>query len=196
MHTYIHGTSQVQRIGVTDTQTRPPRQDRWSFQLENITEAHTYTHTHITKRKKTLELQTESHSADDKGNFAFKENSQSSQQKCAPWNLPATEERTNTGTSSDGIPTTAGGKNTLPACSSSPLFSSFSLLLLLLLLLLRRRRYNNLWLFLSQYCGEEFFFPTEPLASRTTYNYAKHNNRNLSKYRHHNSAGNNAISLN
>jgi hypothetical protein len=28
MHTYIHGTSQVQRIGVTDTQTRPPRQGK------------------------------------------------------------------------------------------------------------------------------------------------------------------------
>jgi phage protein D len=28
MHAYIHGTSQVQRIGVTDTQTRPPRQDK------------------------------------------------------------------------------------------------------------------------------------------------------------------------
>jgi len=28
MHTYIHGISQVQRIGVTDIQTRPPHQDK------------------------------------------------------------------------------------------------------------------------------------------------------------------------
>jgi hypothetical protein len=28
MHTYIHGSSQIQRIGVRDKQTRPPRQDK------------------------------------------------------------------------------------------------------------------------------------------------------------------------
>jgi hypothetical protein len=38
---------------------------------------HTYIHTHITKRKKTLELQRESHSADDRGvkrKFCIQEN--------------------------------------------------------------------------------------------------------------------------
>ncbi len=80
-HAYIHtwhitGTKDWSNRGTNKTSTS--RQVILSTRKHyRSTYIHTYIHTHITKRKKTLELQRESHSADDRGvkrKFCIQEN--------------------------------------------------------------------------------------------------------------------------